>query len=264
MGLNFRKSLSLGKLFRINFSKGGISVSAGVKGARVSVGKNGVRETVSLPGTGLSWSERQSFKKRKGVAGDSSGIDGIAPSKANKKADGKRKWKSLIWVALVAGGFLLYRSGVLDSAIATVKQAMTGDGTVVSAKAENVPTPVVDITPGSGIQPESGNASGNSADTKDSLQSEEITEATASPSEAPSVSLTADPVSGSTSAYKVVLKDGEVVLAKGTLFVASKSGEKFHKPDCRILGSIVKKNLVEYDSREDAAKEKDPCSICNP
>jgi hypothetical protein len=96
------------------------------------------------------------------------------------------------------------------------------------------------------------------------LQSEEITEATASPSEAPSVSLTADPVSGSTSAYKVVLKDGEVVLAKGTLFVASKSGEKFHKPDCRILGSIVKKNLVEYDSREDAAKEKDPCSICNP
>ena len=36
MGLFFRKSLDLG-LFKINFTKSGIGISFGVKGARVSV-----------------------------------------------------------------------------------------------------------------------------------------------------------------------------------------------------------------------------------
>ena len=54
MPLNFRKSFSLGKLIRINLSKGGLGVSAGVPGFRVSVSPKGkVRRTVSIPGTGL-------------------------------------------------------------------------------------------------------------------------------------------------------------------------------------------------------------------
>jgi hypothetical protein len=36
-----KKSLSLGRLFRLNFSKSGVGVSFGVKGARVGVGPNG-------------------------------------------------------------------------------------------------------------------------------------------------------------------------------------------------------------------------------
>jgi hypothetical protein len=260
MGLNFRKSLSIGKLFRINFSKGGIGVSAGVKGARVSLGKNGVRETVSLPGTGLSWTERQSFKKKRGTAGGAAGVAGGSSAKTNGNTVRKSKWKTLVWVAIVAGGFLLYRSGALDSAIDMVKQSLTGKGTAVSASAS---AKAADKAQGSALPLESGNTNDGSSSSQDSLPSEGETVSNASPTEAASA-LSTKPVSENAIPFSVTLKDGEVVLAKETLYVASKSGEKFHKPDCRILGSIAKKNLVEYSSREAAAKEKTPCSVCNP
>jgi TolA-binding protein len=62
LGLRFRKSISLGKGVRLNFSKSGVGVSAGVKGYRVGVGPRGVRKTVSIPGTGISYVEEKSFK----------------------------------------------------------------------------------------------------------------------------------------------------------------------------------------------------------
>ncbi|SES90461.1 DUF4236 domain-containing protein [Anaerobranca gottschalkii] len=62
MGLRFRKSISLGKGVRLIFSKSGIGVSAGVKGYRVGVGPRGIRKTVSIPGTGISYVEEKSFK----------------------------------------------------------------------------------------------------------------------------------------------------------------------------------------------------------
>lgn len=55
MPFRFRKSISLGKGFRLNLSKGGISSTFGVKGVHLNVGKQGVRPTVGLPGTGLSF-----------------------------------------------------------------------------------------------------------------------------------------------------------------------------------------------------------------
>ena len=58
MGFRFRKSLSFGKLFRINFSKRGIGFSVGVPGFRVSLGADKkIRKTVGLPGTGISYTE---------------------------------------------------------------------------------------------------------------------------------------------------------------------------------------------------------------
>ena len=55
MGFRFRKTVSLGKLVRLNISKSGIGVSTGVRGLRLSVSPDGkVRSTVGLPGTGLS------------------------------------------------------------------------------------------------------------------------------------------------------------------------------------------------------------------
>ena len=42
MGFTFRKSIKIGKNTRINLSsKGGVGISTGVKGARVSVNKQG-------------------------------------------------------------------------------------------------------------------------------------------------------------------------------------------------------------------------------
>ena len=63
MGFRFRKSKKIGP-FRVTASKSGLSVSAGVKGARVRVNSSGrVTKTVGIPGTGLSWSSSSSGGK---------------------------------------------------------------------------------------------------------------------------------------------------------------------------------------------------------
>lgn len=56
MGLNFRKSINLGKGFKLNIGKGSIGISGGVKGARVSMNSKGRKTaTFSIPGTGISY-----------------------------------------------------------------------------------------------------------------------------------------------------------------------------------------------------------------
>ena len=56
MGLRFRKSLNLGKHFRINVSKSGIGFSYGIKGYRHTKLANGrSRNTFSIPNTGISY-----------------------------------------------------------------------------------------------------------------------------------------------------------------------------------------------------------------
>lgn len=58
MGFRFRRSMSLGRLVRINISKKGIGASVGVPGFRVSLGADGkLRQTIGIPGTGLSHTE---------------------------------------------------------------------------------------------------------------------------------------------------------------------------------------------------------------
>lgn len=64
MGLRFRKSVHIGKFFRINISKSGVGYSFGVKGARVTKkGGGGMRSTLSIPKTGISYvSDSKSHK----------------------------------------------------------------------------------------------------------------------------------------------------------------------------------------------------------
>ncbi|WP_113913579.1 DUF4236 domain-containing protein [Roseovarius dicentrarchi] len=54
--MRFRKSVKIMPGVRVNLSKSGISTSIGGRGATVNVGKRGLRSTLSVPGTGLSWS----------------------------------------------------------------------------------------------------------------------------------------------------------------------------------------------------------------
>lgn len=66
MGLRFRKSINLGGGFRINLSKSGVGYSFGGKGfrfTRTAKGRN--RTTISLPGTGLSWTSESRGKHSK-------------------------------------------------------------------------------------------------------------------------------------------------------------------------------------------------------
>lgn len=55
MGFRFRKSIKLMPGVRLNFSKSGVGVSAGVRGFRVTQRADGtLQRTVSIPGTGIS------------------------------------------------------------------------------------------------------------------------------------------------------------------------------------------------------------------
>ncbi len=55
MGFRFQKRFSIFPGVRINMSKGGISASAGPRGAGINIGKNGITTNAGIPGTGLSY-----------------------------------------------------------------------------------------------------------------------------------------------------------------------------------------------------------------
>lgn len=63
MGFRMRKSFKIAPGVRLNVSKTGLGVSAGVRGARYSVHSSGRRTiTVGLPGTGMSWASTSKSK----------------------------------------------------------------------------------------------------------------------------------------------------------------------------------------------------------
>jgi len=59
--LRFRRSVRLFPGVRLNFSRRGISTSIGGRGAHVTIGHGQVRETVGIPGTGVSYTEQHSY-----------------------------------------------------------------------------------------------------------------------------------------------------------------------------------------------------------
>lgn len=85
MGLRFRKSISLGKFFRLNLSKSGVSLGVGPRGLNVNLGSRGIRKTVGLPGTGLYYQETSSWQQSTpadssvstGTANDTGSIGGV-------------------------------------------------------------------------------------------------------------------------------------------------------------------------------------------
>ena len=54
MPVRFRKSFTLFPGVKVNVSKGGMSVTVGAKGFHLNFSKNGVRQTMGLPGSGIS------------------------------------------------------------------------------------------------------------------------------------------------------------------------------------------------------------------
>ena len=90
MGLNFRKSISLGKGLKLNLSKSGPSVSFGKSGFRQSVNLKGqARTTVGIPGTGIYYTKTNTVKNL--VGGLTGNKDTAAKGKkgTGKAADAK-------------------------------------------------------------------------------------------------------------------------------------------------------------------------------
>src|SRR5215212_1839337 len=54
MPVRIRKSFNLFPGVKVNMSKGGMSISVGRKGFHLNFSKRGVRQTVGLPGSGIS------------------------------------------------------------------------------------------------------------------------------------------------------------------------------------------------------------------
>lgn len=71
MGFDFRKRLKIAPGVKLNISKKGISsVSVGRTGASVSLGKKGVRSTVGIPGSGLSYSKKHNLDSQQSNQND--------------------------------------------------------------------------------------------------------------------------------------------------------------------------------------------------
>lgn len=71
VGFRFRRSVKLLPGIRLNFSKSGISTSLGGRGASINIGPKGIRKTVGIPGSGMSYSTFSSHGSNADAASDS-------------------------------------------------------------------------------------------------------------------------------------------------------------------------------------------------
>jgi hypothetical protein len=95
MGLNFRKSISLGKGLKLNLSKSGPSVSFGKSGFRQSVNLKGqARTTVGIPGTGIYYTKTNNVKNLVGGLTGNKDASGKGKKGTGKSADSKAASKT--------------------------------------------------------------------------------------------------------------------------------------------------------------------------
>jgi hypothetical protein len=65
MGFRFQRRLRLFKGVSLNIGKRGVSsISFGTRGAHTTIGKSGIRNTIGLPGTGLSYTSLWPWRRR--------------------------------------------------------------------------------------------------------------------------------------------------------------------------------------------------------
>lgn len=113
MGFRFRKSIKVAPGVKLNFGKNSIGVSAGVKGARVSVNSKGrVTKSVGIPGTGISYvktsklggslsAPKQNIAYANNIANSSVGNNDVPPYDSNGNSDqnkGKGSKRFLRWL----------------------------------------------------------------------------------------------------------------------------------------------------------------------
>lgn len=85
MSLRFRKTFTIFPGVRLNIAKKSLSVSLGRDGATVNLGKQGVRGTVGLPGSGLSYSKLLVPRRR--IEEALGGVTGVARPPAAPPAE---------------------------------------------------------------------------------------------------------------------------------------------------------------------------------
>ncbi|HWS69793.1 MAG TPA: DUF4236 domain-containing protein [Steroidobacteraceae bacterium] len=105
MGFRFRRSIRILPALRLNIGKRCPSVSVGLRGAHVTFGHGQVRETVGLPGTGLSYTHVDGRLKTAAKS----------PGQARPTTDAEplpqgRAWWGWLWIAvfLAIAGYVVW------------------------------------------------------------------------------------------------------------------------------------------------------------
>lgn len=92
MGFRFRRSMKVFPGVRINLSRSGLSTSIGVRGAHITLGHSKVRETVGLPGTGISYTTLHKAHQ--------DGQDAAQPPQVEELLPQGKAWRGWLWAAL--------------------------------------------------------------------------------------------------------------------------------------------------------------------
>ena len=172
MGMRYRKSIGLGKGVRLNVGKGSLGISAGVKGAHVSVNsKRGVTTSVGAPGTGVSYSKTRGWggkgaesdagmpcTETSGWGGNGAGSGAGGPKPPSNKLVRIAVWAIIISVLIIAfcGIYSFLSGGGSDapahpaqSTVSTSAETGTGD----ASSAPGATTTDVTITQGNQAAP---------------------------------------------------------------------------------------------------------------
>jgi hypothetical protein len=103
VGLRFYRRIKLFPGVRINLSRSGVSTSVGVRGAHVTLGHGEVRETVGIPGTGLSCTE--THKTHHNAPGP------VRPETVPEALPKGKAWRGWLWIgAGLVAAYLLWHA----------------------------------------------------------------------------------------------------------------------------------------------------------
>lgn len=123
MGLRFYRRFKILPGIRLNLSRSGVSASGGVRGAHVTIGPRGVRETVGIPGTGISYTTTQGTHQ--------DGRSEAQPATDTEPLPKDRLWRGWLWLAIC----------ILVLAVALFAVACGNVGTPTPPVASAVPAP---------------------------------------------------------------------------------------------------------------------------
>lgn len=77
---------------RVSVGKRGIGTSVGINAARISIGQNGRRATVSIPGTGISYSQKIGGKSQsRSLQIPPPLVNGLTPEQLEHRAKTNKK-----------------------------------------------------------------------------------------------------------------------------------------------------------------------------
>lgn len=123
MPVRFRRTFTLFPGVKVNVSKGGMSISVGRKGYHLNFSKRGVRQTVGLPGSGISQTSylykndsdedetEKEEEEEKAASEEASPARKKRRTKRETEVRGSSPWGFFLFTFIAA--FLIYFAGVL-------------------------------------------------------------------------------------------------------------------------------------------------------